>query len=119
MSSSPAPVDLVVHSVLAVGEHGLQEPVTKPESGKASRTVPGAEDPVTTVHSLASGLKIDYPLPPREAVAAAYAQYAKNDPITLSHREELLQKYGHLVKETERVVAIGDFVALKDDNPRT
>ena len=119
MSNSAAPVDLVVHSILAVGEHGLEQPVAKPEYGKASGIVRGADEPVTTVHSLASGLKIDYPLPPREAVAAAYAQYAKNDPITFTHREELLQKYGHLVKETERVVAIGDFVALKDDNPRT
>ena len=70
---------------------------------------------MTTVHSLASGLKIDYPLPPREAVAAAYAQYAKNDPIAFTHREEFLRKYSQLVSETERIVAIGDFVALRDD----
>ena len=113
MSSSSASADMVAPSILQVG-HGVQEQVAEPRYGQACRT---AEDPVTTVHSLASGLKIEYPLSPREAVVAAYAQYAKNDPIAFTHHDEFLQKYGHLVKETERLVAIGDFVALKDEIP--
>ena len=113
MSSSPALIDSVVPPILTVGGHGLPDRVAESANGQASRT----DHLLTTVHSLASGLKIDYPLPPREAVAAAYAQFAKNDPIAFAHHKEFLQKYGHLLKETDRVVAIGDFVALKDDIP--
>ena len=111
MSSSSTLIELAVPPILTTGGHVLPEQVAELAHGHAS----DAEHSLTTVHSLASGLKIDYPLPPREAVAAAYAQYAKNDPIAFTHHKEFLHKYGHLVKETERVVAIGDFVALKDD----
>ena len=110
MSSSSTLIDPVVPPTRTVGGHGLPEQVAELQE-YAYRT----EHRLTTVHSLASGLKIEYPLAPREAVAAAYAQYAKNDPIAFTHHKEFLQKYGHLVKETERLVAIGDFVALKDD----
>ena len=114
MSSSPTLIDQVVPPTLTVDGHGLPEQVVELPQGHAYRT----EHLLTTVHSLASGLKIEYPLAPREAVAAAYAQYAKNDPIAFTHHKEFIQKYGHLVKETERVVVIGDFVALKDDIPQ-
>jgi hypothetical protein len=73
----------------------------------------------TVVVNLTTGYEYHYDLSPKEALCAVYGQYQQNDMNTWERTPGgdtvfgYVHRYGHLVREGQATLMIGDYSVLK------